>query len=125
METTAHFIDPNIDYLEWSYHKLHPNVILEQSRNAIIEWANKFKHKLVTNFDNISKNASYYEFDLNKPMYLQTFTLSHKKVEGKDEKKIEYWGDDTIHINRYLYVVTDKELDSEIYFNEMFQLQQN
>jgi hypothetical protein len=24
-----------------------------------------------------------------------------------------------------LYVVTDKELDSEIYFNEMFQLQQN
>ena len=125
MEPTAHFIDPDIDYLEWSYHKLHPNILLEQSRNAIIEWANKFKHNLVTNFDDISKNASYYEFDLNSKMYSQTFTLSHKKVEGKDEKRIEYWGDDTIHMNRYLYVVTDKDLDSEIFFNEMCPLQQN
>jgi len=125
MQTTAHFIDPEIDYLEWSYHKLHPNIILEQSRNAIIDWANKFKHKLANNFDDIPKNAHYYEFDLKNPILAQTFTLSHKKEEGKDKKRIEYWGDDRIHINRYLYVVTDKDLDSEIYFNETFLLQQN
>jgi len=119
METTAHFIDPDIDYLEWSYHKLHPNILLEQSRNAIIDWANKFKHKLVTNFDDIPKNAHYYEFDLNNPIYMQTFTISHKKMKGSDEQKIEYWGDDKIRMNRYLYVVTDEYLEAEIYFNEI------
>ena len=56
METTSYFIDPNIDYLELSYHKLHPNIQLEQSRNAVIKWANKFKHKLVTKFDEIPNN---------------------------------------------------------------------
>jgi len=125
METTAYFIDPDIDYLEWSYHKLHPNILLEQSRNSIIEWANKFKYRLVTNFDEIPKCAHYYEFDLANPIYSQTFTLSHKKVEGKDEKKIEYWGDDRMRMNRYLYVITDKDLDTNICIKEMFLSQQN
>ena len=119
METTSYFIDPNIDYLELSYHKLHPNIQLEQSRNAVIEWANKFKHKLVTKFDEIPNNAYYYEFDLINPIYSQTFILSYKKIVGKDEKKVEYWGDDRIRMNRYLYVVTDKNLDTKIFLNEL------
>jgi len=121
MNTTTHFIDPEMNYLERSHHKIHPNIKREQLRNAIIEWANKFNHKLVNNIHDISENTEYYEFDLKSPIYLQTFILSDKKKAGQ-KTNIEYWGNDNIRLSRYLYLVTDKDLDPNIFFNDTYSI---